>query len=149
MADTPHITIGHRPLVGVVAAPSHDHHVTDHLLRRVGFEPVPDSRLYTLTERDRDPVRRTQLAVQSLRAARQSVTADAAYDLHPGERLPPPLAPEAEFVRQTTAAAQRRAQAALTASPARIQTVSALPPSAVEHAFRPAPARALQAAHTR
>lgn len=148
MADTPHITIGHHPHAGVVAAPSHTHHVTDHLLRRVGFEPVPDSRLYALTEPDRDPVRRTQLAVQSLRAARQNVTADAAYDLQPGERLPPPPRPGRQPPRNAVSSAQRRAQAAGAVSPARGMAVASPRPSA-ESAWRPAPAAAPQPSRTR
>ncbi|WP_051096218.1 hypothetical protein [Streptomyces sulphureus] len=100
MAEAPHITIGHHPNAGVVAAPSHEHHVTDYLLRRVGFEPLPNSRLYALTEPGRDPVRRTQLAVQSLRTARQNVHADAAYDLRPGQRPPQPIGPPDDEVRE-------------------------------------------------
>ncbi|MGW7540003.1 hypothetical protein ACWGKQ_02620 [Streptomyces sp. NPDC054770] len=90
MAETrPHITVAHHTQYGVVAALSHDHHVADHLLRRVGFERLPGSRLYVLTEPDHDLTRRGQLAVQSLRAARYSVTSDAAYDLKPATRPDP------------------------------------------------------------
>ncbi|MBC2902133.1 hypothetical protein [Streptomyces cupreus] len=79
----PHITVAHHDQYGVVAVMSHDNHVADHMLRRVGFERLPGSRLYALTEPDRDLTRRGQQAVQSLRAARYSVTSDAAYDLAP------------------------------------------------------------------
>lgn len=77
----PHITVAHHAQYGVVAAMSHDNHVADHMLRRVGFERLPGSRLYALTEPDRDLTRRGQQAVQSLRAARYSVTSEDVYDL--------------------------------------------------------------------
>ncbi|GGX14536.1 hypothetical protein [Streptomyces noursei] len=84
MAETrPHITVSHHDRYGVVAATSHDSHVADHMLRRVGFEHVPGSNLYALTEPNRDPTRRGRQAVQSLRAAQYTVASDAAYDLHP------------------------------------------------------------------
>ncbi|WP_435244439.1 hypothetical protein [Streptomyces sioyaensis] len=84
MAETrPHITVSHHDRFGVVAAASHDNHVADHMLRRVGFERLPGSDLYTLTEPDRDATRRGQQAVQSLRAAQYTVTSDATYDLSP------------------------------------------------------------------
>ncbi|MEU9155436.1 hypothetical protein AB0D59_33995 [Streptomyces sp. NPDC048417] len=90
MAETPpHITVAHHTQYGVVAALSHEHHVADHLLRRIGFERLPGGRLYALTEPDRDLTRRGQLAVRSLRAARYSVTSDAAYDLKPATRPDP------------------------------------------------------------
>ncbi|MGY1438133.1 hypothetical protein [Streptomyces reniochalinae] len=149
MAEAPHITIGHHPDAGVVAAPSHDHHVTDHLLRRVGFEPLPDSRLYALTEPGRDPVRRTQLAVQSLRAARQNVHTDAAYDLHPGEYPPPPGGPRKEAPLAAACAQQRRAKAATAVSPARTGTTAAQVGPLVESTHRTAPAVARQSAHHR
>lgn len=88
MAETPpHITIAHHDQYGVIAAMSHDNHVADHMLRLVGFERLSGSRMYTLTEPDRDLTRRGQQAVQSLRAAQYSVTSDAAYDLKPATRL--------------------------------------------------------------
>ncbi|MFG3255288.1 hypothetical protein [Streptomyces sp. NPDC048172] len=144
MAEAPHITIGHHPHVGVVAAPSHDHHVTDHLLHRVGFERLDDGALYVLAEPDRDPVRRTQLAVQSLRAAHQSVSADAAYDLHPGERPPLPGDPPKAPSFAAASVQQRRAQAATAISPARrgITVAPSTPP--VERSHRPSPAAAQQ-----
>ncbi|MFD6995097.1 hypothetical protein ACFWA5_02190 [Streptomyces mirabilis] len=83
----PHITIAHHDQYGVVAATSHDNHVTDHMLRLVGFEWLPGSQLYALTEPARDLTRRGQQAVQSLRAAQYSVTSDAAYDRRPATRL--------------------------------------------------------------
>ncbi|MFE7318263.1 hypothetical protein ACFU7T_34980 [Streptomyces sp. NPDC057555] len=84
MAETrPHITVSHHDRHGVVAAASHDNHVADHMLRRVGFRPLPSSNLYALTEPNHDPTRRGQQAVQSLRAAQYTVTSDAAYDLNP------------------------------------------------------------------
>lgn len=90
MAETPpHITIAHHDRYGVVAAMSHDNHVADHMLRLVGFERLPGGHLYALTEPDHDLTRRGQQAVQSLRAARYSVTSDAAYDLEPATRLSP------------------------------------------------------------
>ncbi|MDJ1132004.1 hypothetical protein [Streptomyces iconiensis] len=149
MAEAPHITIGHHPDAGVVAAPSRDHHVIDHLLRRVGFEPIPDSRLYALTEPGRDPVRRTQLAVQSLRAARQNVSADAAYDLHPGEHPPQSGGPPQEPPLAAASAQQRRAQAATAVSPARRGTAAAQVGPLVESTYRPSPAVSRQSAHHR
>lgn len=83
----PHITITHHGQYGVVAATSHDNHVADHMLRLVGFERLPGSQMYALTEPARDLTRRGQQAVQSLRAAQYSVTSDAAYDLKPATRL--------------------------------------------------------------
>lgn len=82
MAETrPHVTIGHHPEYGVVAAASHEDDSTDHLLRLLGFERFPDSKLYVLTEPNRDPTRLGERAVQALRATEYSVTSDAAYDL--------------------------------------------------------------------
>ncbi|QDO51691.1 hypothetical protein FNV60_28730 [Streptomyces sp. RLB3-5] len=85
----PHITVAHHNQYGVVAAMLHDNHVAEHILRRVGFERLPGSHLYALTEPDRDLTRRGQQAVQSLRAAQYSVTSDAAYDLKPATRPTP------------------------------------------------------------
>ncbi|MFI0808206.1 hypothetical protein [Streptomyces echinatus] len=88
MAETrPHITVGHHDRYGVVAATSHDNHVAEHILRLVGFERLPGSTLYGLTDPHRDPVRRATQAVQSLRAAQYSVTSDVAYDLQPRTRI--------------------------------------------------------------
>lgn len=82
MAETrPHIVVSQHDRYGVVAAASHESHVADHMLRRVGFERLPDSNHYALREPDRDPIRRGQQAVQSLRAAQYTVMSDAAYDL--------------------------------------------------------------------
>ncbi len=90
MAETrPHIIVAHHAQYGVVAATSHDNHVADHMLRRVGFEQLPGSHLYALTEPERDLTRRSQQAVQSLRDAQYSVTSDAAYDLAPAARPGP------------------------------------------------------------
>ncbi|MGW1374692.1 hypothetical protein ACWD6P_10535 [Streptomyces sp. NPDC002446] len=98
MAETrPHITIGHHDQYGIVAATSHENHVADHTLRLVGFERVPGSRLYALIEPNRDLTRRGQQAVQSLRAARYSVTSDVAYDLKPATRLVPSRGEEAAY----------------------------------------------------
>ncbi|MGW3848995.1 hypothetical protein [Streptomyces fagopyri] len=83
----PHITIADHDQYGVVAATSHDNHVADHILRLVDFERLPGSQLYALTESARDPTRRGQQAVQSLRAAQYSVTSDAAYDPKPATPL--------------------------------------------------------------
>ncbi|SOE15094.1 hypothetical protein SAMN06272775_6028 [Streptomyces sp. 2323.1] len=82
MAESrPHITVSRHDRYGVVAAASHGNHVADHMLRRVGFERLLGSDHYALSEPDRDPTRRGQQAVQSLRAAQYTVTSDAAYDL--------------------------------------------------------------------
>ncbi|MFH8684233.1 hypothetical protein [Streptomyces lydicus] len=90
MAETrPHITVSHHDRYGVVAAASHENHVADHMLRRVGFEQLPGSNLYALAEPKRDPGRRGQQAVQSLRAAQYTVTSDTAYDLNPHASLTP------------------------------------------------------------
>ncbi|WP_030413269.1 hypothetical protein [Streptomyces sp. NRRL S-1448] len=90
MAETrPHITVSHHDRYGVVAAASHENHVADHMLRRVGFEQLPGSNLYALAEPNRDPCRRGQQAVQSLRAAQYTVTSDTAYDLNPHAPLTP------------------------------------------------------------
>lgn len=88
MAETrPHITVGHHDRYSVVAATSHDNHVAEHILRLVGFERLPGSTLYGLTDPHRAPVRRGAQGVQSLRAAQYSVTSDAVYDLQPHTRL--------------------------------------------------------------
>ncbi|MFI0155749.1 hypothetical protein [Streptomyces lydicus] len=90
MAETrPHITVSHHDRFGIVAAASHENHVADHMLRQVGFEPLPGSNLYALTKPNRDPTRRGQQAVQSLRAAQYHVTSEAAYDLNPHTPLTP------------------------------------------------------------
>lgn len=86
-ASRPHISVSHHDRYGVVAAVSHNHHAADHTLRLVGFERLPESNLYALSEPNRDPTRRGQQAVQSLRAAHYSVASDAAYDLRPYTRL--------------------------------------------------------------
>ncbi|MGW5200808.1 hypothetical protein [Streptomyces spiralis] len=132
MSDTrPHITVGHHDRYGVVAATSHDNHVAEHILRLVGFERLPGSRLYGLTDPRRDPIRRGAQAVQSLRAARYSVTSDVAYDLE--DPAPSP---------------QRRwAQAAIAVSPTRAGIPPARHPT-VPVEYRPAPA-APQPVHTR
>ncbi|WP_326777055.1 hypothetical protein [Streptomyces sp. NBC_01445] len=94
MAEThPHITVGHHGRYGVVAATSHDNHVAEHILRLVGFERLPGSVLYSLTDPTREPLRRGAQAVQSMRAAQYSVTSDAAYDLQPYTRLSPSRGP--------------------------------------------------------
>jgi len=86
--SSPHIMVHHHDKFGVVARNVHGHHLADHMLRLVGFEPVPGQALYALTEPHRDLTRRAQQAVSSLRAARLTVTADAAYDVTPPRRLP-------------------------------------------------------------
>lgn len=85
--SSPHIMVHHHDEFGVVARNVHGHHLADHMLRRVGFEPVPGQALYALTEPHRDLTRRAQQAVSSLRAARLTVTADAAYDVTPPRHL--------------------------------------------------------------
>lgn len=87
-ADHPRITISHHVDHGVVAVASQDNPVIEHMLRRVSFERVPHSDLYALTDPQYEPVRRAAQAVQSLRAAKYDVTAEAAYDLHPWSRAP-------------------------------------------------------------
>jgi hypothetical protein len=149
VAEThPHITVAHHDQHGVVAAASHGNHVADHMLRLVGFECLPGSSLYALTEPGRDLTRRAQQAVQSLRAAQYSVTSDAAYDVDPatqpisGHALRDRLentpgrdvsdmgevafaasrVPDADIRSEqipTPATQQRRAQAATAVSPAR------------------------------
>ncbi|MFF3631621.1 hypothetical protein [Streptomyces sp. NPDC002164] len=144
MAETrPHITVGHHDQYGVVAATSHDNHVAEHILRLVGFERLPGSTLYGLTDPQRDPVRRGAQAVQSLRAAQYRVKADVAYDLQPHTRLGTGRGllerlekPSVSTV--TPSAEQRRSQAATAISPARAGTPPARPAAAV--AYRPAPA---------
>ncbi|MCG3043798.1 hypothetical protein L7D48_25035 [Streptomyces sp. S1A] len=86
--SSPHVTVRHHDEFGVVAWNVRDHHLVDHMLRLVGFEPVPGQALYALTEPDRDPTRRARQAIGSLRAARLTVVADAAYDITPSRRLP-------------------------------------------------------------
>ncbi|MGW0546607.1 hypothetical protein [Streptomyces altiplanensis] len=143
MAETrPHITVGHHDQYGVVAATSHDNHVAEHILRLVGFERLPGSTLYGLTDPQRDPVRRGAQAVQSLRAAQYRVKADVAYDLQPHTRLGTGRGllerlekPSASTV--TPSAQQRRSQAATAVSPARAGAPLARPAAAVE--YRPAP----------
>ncbi|MFF9072786.1 hypothetical protein ACF1A9_10805 [Streptomyces sp. NPDC014872] len=143
MAETrPHITVGHHDQYGVVAATSHDNHVAEHILRHVGFERLPGSTLYGLTDPQRDPVRRGAQAVQSLRAAQYKVKADVAYDLQPHTRLGTGRGllerlekPSASTV--TPSAQQRRSQAAAAISPARAGAPRARPAAGVE--YRPAP----------
>ncbi|MFF7393201.1 hypothetical protein ACFZAE_32770 [Streptomyces scabiei] len=87
--DDPHIVIGHHPDLGIVASNRHNTPVIDHVLRRVGFEPVPGRRqLYALAEPERDGIRRTRQAVQSLRIVRYQVAVDAAFE--PDSLLPRP-----------------------------------------------------------
>ncbi|MFD3993230.1 hypothetical protein [Streptomyces sp. NPDC058583] len=87
MADTrPHITVSDDARYGVVAATSYDSHVAEHILRLVGFERLPGTALYGLTDPQHDPVRRGSQAVQSLRAAQYTVTTEASYDLQPSPR---------------------------------------------------------------
>ncbi|MEU3162448.1 hypothetical protein ABZ753_34455 [Streptomyces griseoincarnatus] len=143
MAETRlHITVGHHDQYGVVAATSHDNHVAEHVLRLVGFERLPGSTLYGLTDPQRDPVRRGAQAVQSLQAAQYRVNADVAYDLQPHTRLGTGRGllerlekPSASAV--APAAHQRRSQAATAMSPARAGAPPTPPAAAVE--YRPAP----------
>lgn len=144
MAETrPHITVGHHDQYGVVAATSHDNHVAEHILRLVGFEQLPGSTLYGLTDPQRDPVRRGAQAVQSLRAAQYSVKADVAYDLQPYTRIGTGqgLLERLEKPSASTVAAsaqRRRSEAATAISPARATATPARQPGvAVE--YRPAP----------
>ncbi|MFF8990874.1 hypothetical protein ACF09H_13185 [Streptomyces sp. NPDC014983] len=82
--DDPHIVIGHHPDLGIVASNRHNTAVIDHVLRRVGFEPVPGRRqLYALAEPERDGIRRTRQAVQSLRIVRYQVAVDAHFEPDP------------------------------------------------------------------
>ncbi|ORT59152.1 hypothetical protein [Streptomyces sp. CB03238] len=151
MAETrPHITVGHHDRYGVVAATSHDNHVAEHILRLVGFERLPGSTLYGLTDPHRDPARRGSQAVQSLRAAQYSVTSDVAYNLQPYtrlgtgrrllERLEKPSAPAVPTVGEAASASaqQRRSQAATAVSPARAGLPATRQP-AVAVDYRPAP----------
>lgn len=81
MTDTaPHITIGHHPVHGIVATNNHGLAVAEHVLARVGFQPLPNTRLFALAEPDRDPARRARQAVASLRSARYTVACDMAYE---------------------------------------------------------------------
>jgi hypothetical protein len=81
MDTDPHIVIGRHPDLGIVAANRHNTPVIDHVLRRVGFHPIPGRRqLYALAEPDRDGIRRARQAVQSLRIVRYQVAADAAFE---------------------------------------------------------------------
>ncbi|MFJ9129966.1 hypothetical protein ACIRJS_38380 [Streptomyces sp. NPDC102340] len=155
MADThPHITIGHHARYGVVAATSHDSHVAEHMLRRVGFERLPDSNMYALTDSPRDTVRRGGQAVQSLRAARYSVVSDAAYDLQPvTHKSSDSNVPFDAFshirgrgqLDPDLIAQQRRAQVAIAASPARSSATPHWPAISAEHRPPPAPAQRIRA----
>lgn len=155
MADThPHITIGHHAQYGVVAATSHDNHIAEHMLGRVGFERLPGSDLYALAEPHWDPVRRGGQAVQSLRAAQYSVASDAAYDLQPVTRLPSASnGPFDAFSRiadhghldASWVTERRRAQVATAVSPARSSTTPHRPAHPVEHRPVPAPAQRIHA----
>ncbi|MFF7262202.1 hypothetical protein ACFZCL_18215 [Streptomyces sp. NPDC008159] len=89
--DDPHIVIGHHPDLGIVASNRHNTPVIDHVLRRVGFEPVPGRRqLYALAEPERDGIRRTRQAVQSLRIVRYQVAVDADFEPDPQPPRPSP-----------------------------------------------------------
>ncbi len=111
----------------------------------MGFARLPHSRLYVhsrlyaLTEPDHDPVRRTQLAVQSLRTAGQNVSADTTHDLRPGERPPAPSGVPKKQPRAVTSTRQQRAQAAAL-SPVHTDISPQLP--------IPAPKSALPHSHT-
>lgn len=78
-ANRPHITISYDGRYGVVAASAFESYVADHMMRRVGFQQLPDSQLYVLGEPKWDPVRRGRQAAESLRAVGYSVTSDAMY----------------------------------------------------------------------
>ncbi|MFE2426864.1 hypothetical protein ACFXJ5_08935 [Streptomyces sp. NPDC059373] len=81
MDTDPHIVIGRHPELGIVAANRHNTPVIDHVLRRVGFHPIPGRRqLYALAEPERDGIRRARQAVQSLRIVRYQVAADAVFE---------------------------------------------------------------------
>ncbi|WP_159402755.1 hypothetical protein [Streptomyces sp. RTd22] len=87
--------------------------------------------------------------MQSLRAAHQNVSADAAYDLQPGERHLRPDGPPFEPPLVAASAHQRRFHAATAVSPARTATTVPQPGPLVESAYRPAPAAPRQPAHHR
>lgn len=81
MESDPHIVIGRHSDLGIVAANRHNTPVIDHVLRRVGFQPVPGRRqLYALAEPERDGIRRTRQAVQTLRIVRYRVVTDAVFE---------------------------------------------------------------------
>ncbi|WP_327660466.1 MULTISPECIES: hypothetical protein [unclassified Streptomyces] len=152
MADThPHITIGHHAQYGVVAATSHDNHVAEHMLGRVGFERLPGSDMYALTDPHRDSVRRGGQAVQSLRAARYSVASDAAYDLQPMPLKPSDSNVSFAAFSHITGHGRlgpdlvRRAQVATAASPARSPATAHRPAVTAEHRLTPAPAQRIRA----
>ncbi|MDX6350380.1 MAG: hypothetical protein QOF84_5170 [Streptomyces sp.] len=103
MDTDPHIVIGRHPDLGIVAANRHDTPVIDHVLRRVGFHPVPGRRqLYALAEPERDGIRRARQAVQSLRIVRYQVAADAAFE--PDIVFAPDPAPPEQPFRDATPA---------------------------------------------
>ncbi|MGW2600279.1 hypothetical protein [Streptomyces klenkii] len=105
----PHVTIGQHPELGYVALNTADLFVADRILKQLGFQPVPGSKLYALTQPDQDGNRRTRQAITSLRAARYRVDADLTLDPGPpsarqGDAHERPLVRGA--VRRTTATAQ-------------------------------------------
>ncbi|WP_338932714.1 hypothetical protein WEB32_30315 [Streptomyces netropsis] len=84
----PHVVVGRHPELGYVALNPQNLFVADHVLKLLGFEPVPDSKLYSLANPEHDGERRTQQAITSLRAARYQVAADLSLDPAPPQRAP-------------------------------------------------------------
>ncbi|MEU1906585.1 hypothetical protein [Streptomyces hygroscopicus] len=110
MNSDPHIVIDRHPELGIVAANRHNTAVIDHVLHRVGFQPLPDRpQLYALLEPERDGLRRVRQAVQSLRIARYRVATDAGFE--PGTTPPRHSSGRTHHRGQATAGAYAHARA--------------------------------------
>ncbi|MFF4529473.1 hypothetical protein ACFY1P_09395 [Streptomyces sp. NPDC001407] len=82
----PHVIVGRHPELGYVALNPQELFVADHVLKLLGFQPVPGSKLYALANPEHDGERRTRQAIASLRAARYQVAADISLDPAPPQQ---------------------------------------------------------------
>ncbi|MEU1821329.1 hypothetical protein ABZ502_02585 [Streptomyces abikoensis] len=117
----PHVVVGRHPEFGYVALNTQDLFVADHVLKALGFQPVPGSKLYALTSPSQDGERRTRQAIASLRAAHYQVAADISLAPAP-PRQNPALRLQTEHAqtaaRSPTPRATPTAQAAIAKSAA-------------------------------
>ncbi|MGY4968339.1 hypothetical protein ACWGCC_03790 [Streptomyces nigrescens] len=97
MSTSPHIVIGRHPEIGYVAVNTFNALVTDHVLQGLGFQPVPGTSLYALTEPQRDGDRRASEAITLLRNAKYIVDADMSLD-----PSPPPRDPRLDYMQRPT-----------------------------------------------
>ncbi|GHF27291.1 hypothetical protein GCM10010218_05290 [Streptomyces mashuensis] len=117
----PHVIVGRHPELGYVALNPQELFVADHVLKLLGFQPVPDSKLYALANPENDGERRAQQAIASLRAARYQVAADISLDPTQPQQTPVRRHTDEHrqtMVRGTAPRATPTAQAAVTKSAA-------------------------------